>query len=52
MINAQSHRLDMFRGKDVCRKQFFFTFMDKLMVADTSPVNMKTYLADLQTKFC
>jgi ATP-dependent RNA helicase DeaD len=50
MINAQFHRLDIPRGKDVCRKQFFH-FMDKLMLADISNGEYENYLPDLQEKF-
>jgi ATP-dependent RNA helicase DeaD len=50
MVNAQFHRLDIPSGKDVCRKQFF-SFMDKLINADTSYGDYETYMPDLQKKF-
>jgi ATP-dependent RNA helicase DeaD len=50
MVNAQFHRLDIPSGKDVCRKQFF-SFMDKLINADTSYGDDETYMPDLQKKF-
>ncbi|WP_301921730.1 DEAD/DEAH box helicase [Ferruginibacter sp.] len=50
MVNAQFHKLDVPSGKDVCRKQFFH-FMDKLMQADISSGDYKTYITDLQEKF-
>jgi ATP-dependent RNA helicase DeaD len=50
MINARFHKLDVPSGKEVCRKQFF-SFMDKLMQADTSHGDYETYLPDLVKKF-
>jgi len=50
MTNATFHKLDIPSGKDVCRKQFF-SFMDKLIEADTTSGDYETYLPDLVKKF-
>lgn len=50
MTNARFNKLDVPSGKEVCRKQFF-SFMDKLMLADMSHGDYETYLPDLVKKF-
>jgi len=50
MVQASFHKLELPSGKDVCRKQFY-AVMDKLLQADISNDNYKTYLPMLQEKF-
>jgi len=50
MVQVPFHKLEIPAGKDVCRKQFFYS-MDKLLQTDISHGDYETYLPMLQEKF-
>jgi len=50
MVQVPFHKLEIPSGKDVCRKQFFYS-MDKLLQTDISHGDYETYLPMLQEKF-
>ena len=50
MVQVPLHKLEIPSGKDVCRKQFFYS-MDKLLQTDISHGDYETYLPMLQEKF-
>jgi ATP-dependent RNA helicase DeaD len=50
MVQVPFHKVDIPAGKDVCRKQFFYS-MDKLLQTDISHGDYETYLPMLQEKF-
>ena len=49
-VQVPFHKLEIPSGKDVCRKQFFYS-MDKLLQTDISHGDYETYLPMLQEKF-
>ena len=50
MVQVPFHKLEIPSGKDVCRKQFFYS-MDKLLQTDISHGDYETYLPMLEEKF-
>lgn len=49
-VNSPFMKMEIPSGKDVCRKQFFY-FMDKMLEADISHGDYKTFLPMLEEKF-
>lgn len=50
IVQVPFHKVEIPAGKDVCRKQFFYS-MDKLLQADISHGDYETYVPTLNEKF-